>query len=86
LLRDIDSGVVVTAEIRPETLAMAAVYRRVDEALERDRPSLATEQVAQRLQEKERVLDELLPRLRTLPEDELLLVTTLAATAAESAG
>lgn len=76
LLRDVGSGEVVTAEIRPETLDMAAVYRRCDEALERERSSLKAAQLARRLREKAQILDELLPKLRTWPEDELLLVLT----------
>jgi len=86
LLRDIRSGCAVEVEIRPETLEMAAIYRRFDEALERERPSLAADQLAQRLQEKERVLEELLPKLRTLPEAELLLVHTHDATVAQGGG
>jgi formylmethanofuran dehydrogenase subunit E len=77
LLRDVGGGLAVTAEIRPETLDMAAVYRRFDEALERERSSLGVAELAQRLQEKASILDALLPKLRTWPEDELLLVQTI---------
>lgn len=78
LLRDLGRGVAVVVEIRPETLAMAGVYRRLDAALERDQASLAAAELAQRLKEKEVVLEELLPKLRTLPEEELLLIGDLA--------
>lgn len=77
MLYDANSGSAVEVEIRPETLAMSAVYRRFDDALERERPLLTEDQLAQRLREKECVLNDLLPKLRTLPDDELLFVRIL---------
>jgi len=86
LLRDVGGGLAVTAEIRPATLDMAAVYRRFDEALERERTSLGAAELAQRLQEKANILDELLPKLRTWPEDELLQLRTIDESDAEMEG
>ncbi|OGR32127.1 MAG: hypothetical protein A2091_12625 [Desulfuromonadales bacterium GWD2_61_12] len=77
VLYDLVSGSAVSVEIRPEALALAGEYRRLDAALEQERGSLAAVELARRLEEKERVLDVLLPKLRTLPEEELLLVRPL---------
>lgn len=86
VLRNLASNSAVAVEIRPETLELAAVYRRLDAALERDRGTLVDSDLAQRREEKERVLDELLPKLRTMPEEELLLVRFIDAPTTESEG
>jgi len=71
-LFDRRSGLGLAVELRPATLLLAAEYRRLEEALEKDRPLLGGEELAERLRQKEVFLDLLLERLRTLPDEELL--------------
>ena len=62
----------VFAELRESTLSLAGGYRTLDLALERDRPTLAAAELAQRSAEKDAFLDQLLQQLRQLPDDELM--------------
>lgn len=62
----------VCVRLRPATLTLAGGYRELDLALERDRAGLTPEELAQRSAEKEAFLDDLLLRLRQLPDEELL--------------
>lgn len=66
------SGRGVFAELSDRTLATAGEYRALDQALERDRDNLDSEELARRLAEKEQFLNNLLQRLRQLPDDELI--------------
>jgi formylmethanofuran dehydrogenase subunit E len=68
-----ESGAGIVVELRPETLAMAAEYRHLDDALERDRAGLAPEELQRRLREKETFLDGLIGKLCSLADDRLLL-------------
>lgn len=72
------SGRGVEAVLRPEALSRAGEYRRLDEALERERPGLDPAGLDRRLREKEVFLDALLEDLRTLPDEELLKLRSLA--------
>lgn len=69
-----DDGCGVEVEIRPETLALAGEFRAFDEALDRDRAELSPVGLRERLDERDRLLDELLERLRTVPDAELMLL------------
>jgi len=71
-LLDRSAGVGVAAVLREEALALAGEYRRLDEALEKDRPLLGGDELAERLRRKEAFLDVLLERLRTRPDEELI--------------
>lgn len=71
-LLDRRTGRAVAVELRPDALALAGEFRRLDEALERERPALAAGELAERTRRKEAFLDALLERLRTLPDEELL--------------
>lgn len=74
----------VEAVLRSETLALAGTYRQMDEALERERASLEPEELARRQQKQEAFLDGLLERLRTLPDEELLLIRPVVSAAREN--
>ncbi|KIH75585.1 Formylmethanofuran dehydrogenase subunit E [Geoalkalibacter ferrihydriticus] len=58
--------------LRRATLDLAWEYRHLDEALERDRPTLDAAVLQRRHSAKALFLDQLLQRLRTLPEEDLL--------------
>jgi formylmethanofuran dehydrogenase subunit E len=66
----------VQVSLRPAALDIAWEYRRVGEALDRDRAALDAATLSVRRQELERVLDEVLRRLWTLPDEELLEIVT----------
>lgn len=82
-LVDHRTGRTVEVALRPETLVLAGEYRRLDEALERERPALAAGELMERTRQKEAFLDALLERLRTLPDEELLALNTPAQTTEE---
>jgi formylmethanofuran dehydrogenase subunit E len=73
-LTDLNSGRSVAVALRPEALHLAGDYRQQIEELERLRPSLTPEQLRQGQQRTDALLDALLERLRSLPDDELLSV------------
>ena len=64
----------IAVAIRPEVLERAAVYRRCDDALERERPTLDAATLQRRLAEREEVLDALLTYLCGAGEGELLKI------------
>jgi len=71
------SGASIEAELRPETLTLAAGYRRLDDALERDRAGLDPDELERRLREKESFLDGLIEKLCCLADDQLLQLRPL---------
>ncbi|MDO3379027.1 formylmethanofuran dehydrogenase subunit E family protein [Geoalkalibacter halelectricus] len=72
LVGPVTGGQALCVALSAAAVDLAWQYRRLDEALERERPRLAAPELEQRLAQKARFLDELLVRLRTLPEAELL--------------
>ncbi|WP_432823408.1 FmdE family protein [Trichloromonas sp.] len=62
----------VQVSLRPAALDIAWEYRRVSEALDRDRAGLDEAALAMRQAELAQVLDGVLQRLWTLPDEELL--------------
>ncbi len=71
---EIASGCRLEVALRRETLDLAWDYRRLDEALEREREGLPAAELERRSREKDRFLADLLQRLRTLPEADLFVI------------
>ena len=67
-----DSG--VTVSLREETLAIAWRYRKVDEELEAARGKRPLEELEGLLHLRSEVLQEVLEKFWTLPDEELLLM------------
>lgn len=77
-LVDARNGRGVRVALRPEALAIAGEYRRLDDALDRDRAALDTATLAARQAEVARVLDRVLEQLWTLPDEALLEIAPIA--------
>ena len=71
-LVDDRNGRGVRVALRPEALAIAGEYRRLDDALDRDRAGLDPTTLAARQSEVNQVLDKVLEQLWTLPDEALL--------------
>ncbi|WP_170232908.1 FmdE family protein [Desulfuromonas acetexigens] len=71
-LFDDRNGRGVRVALRPEALAIAGEYRRLDDALDRDRAGLDPTTLAARQSEVNQVLDKVLEQLWTLPDEVLL--------------
>lgn len=76
-LVDARNGRGVRVALRPEALAIAGEYRRLDDALDRDRATLDIATLAARQAEVARVLDRVLEKLWTLPDEALLEITPI---------
>ena len=76
-LVDARNGRGVRVALRPEALAIAGEYRRLDDALDRDRATLDNATLAARQAEVARVLDRVLEQLWTLPDEALLEITPI---------
>lgn len=76
-LVDAEGGRGVRVSLRPEALAIAGEYRRLDDALDRDRAALNPTALAARQAEVARVLDKILEQLWTLPDEALLEITPI---------
>ncbi len=74
VLRDLRTEAFVMVELTARALALAGEYRRRDASLTADWERLSGDARKQRVREKENYLDDLLQRLRTLPEPELIAV------------
>lgn len=68
----------VEVELRPRALEIAWEYRRVNAALEQDRPTLDGAELAEREAQRDVVLDDVLKRLRSAEESLLVAVKTLS--------
>lgn len=73
--REDGRGVEVT--LKEKALTIAGEYRRVSEALERERPGLSEQELTEREGHREAILDEVLIRLRRENEGRLLAVRPL---------
>ncbi len=67
----------VLVALREEALDIAWQYRRVSEALERERSGLGPEDLAAREKAREQVLDEVLQQLRSVADSELLEISPI---------
>jgi formylmethanofuran dehydrogenase subunit E len=72
VLVDRTNGRGVQVSLRPAALDIAWEYRRISEALDRDRAGLDATGLAARQDELAQVLDSVLQRLWTIPDAELL--------------
>lgn len=73
-LADQDSGACVQVTLRPAVLAMAAAYRQQVEELDMVRGRLSPNEAGAWQARLEVLLDGLLERLRTMPDEELLTI------------
>jgi formylmethanofuran dehydrogenase subunit E len=71
-----DAGCGIFAELSPQALQLAGTYRTLDLALQREEAHLTKSERQQRLMAKELFLEELLQKLWTLPDAELMRFAT----------
>lgn len=83
-LVDDRNGRGVRVALRPEALAIAGEYRRLDDALDRDRAGLDPTTLAARQSEVNQVLDKVLEQLWTLPDETLLKITPITLSGEDS--
>jgi formylmethanofuran dehydrogenase subunit E len=76
-LVDARNGRGVAVTLRPEALEIAGEYRRISDALDRDRAALDAATLATRQAEVARVLDRVLEQLWTLPDEALLEIAPI---------
>ena len=62
----------IFAELSSNALQLAAVYRALDQALQQEEAALSPDELQQRRIARTQAFEELLQKLRTLPDDQLL--------------